>query len=219
MRDITERRQHQERAALMMREVNHRAKNLLAVVQAVALQTAGEDDPKLFAEHFSDRLAGLAASHDLLVRSEWMGVDLCDLVRSQLAHFADLIGTRITIDGPPVQLMPSAAQSIGMALHELATNAAKYGSLSVLEGQVRISWGIIADRTSMQFQIRWAEHGGPSVMLSTRRGFGHTVLVNMAEYTLDADVSVTSPPSGLVWQMTAPSEKVCAPIPPMTRQP
>lgn len=219
LRDITERKQQEERAALMMREVNHRAKNLLAVVQAVALQTAGEDDPKLFAQHFSDRLAGLAASQDLLVRSEWMGVDLRDLIASQLAHFADLFGTRITFGGPVVQLRPTAAQAIGMALHELATNAAKYGSLSVLGGHVYIHWRFIADRTQKQFHIQWSEQDGPPVTLPTRRGFGHTVIVNMSEYMLSADVSIAYPPSGLLWQMTAPVENVCAPPTPAARQP
>src|SRR5690606_27147834 len=112
------------------REVNHRAKNLLAVVQAVARQTARGAEPAQFAEHFGERLAGLAASHDLVVGSEWRGVDLAQLVGSQIGAFRDLLGSRIRLDGPPVQIVPSAAQAIGMALHELATNSGKYGALS-----------------------------------------------------------------------------------------
>ena len=106
-----------------------------------------------------------------------------------------------------------------MALHELATNAAKYGSLSVLGGHVHIHWEFIADRTQKQFHIQWSEEDGPPVTLPTRRGFGHTVIVNMSEYMLSADVSIAYPPSGLLWQMTAPVENVCAPPTPAARQP
>jgi PAS domain S-box-containing protein len=121
--DITERKRAEERDRILTAEVNHRAKNLLAVVQAVALQTTSEDDPKEFAQNFNDRLAGLAASQDLLVQSHWQGVDTAELVRFQLSHFAGLIGQRILVNGPPAQLKASAAQTLGMAIHELATNA------------------------------------------------------------------------------------------------
>ena len=114
--DITERKRAEEHATALLKEVNHRAKNLLAVAQAVARQTATTSEQRQFAASFGERLAGLAASHDLLVRSEWQGVDAGDLVRSQLAHFANLIGNRVTLDGPPVQLTPTAAQPIGMAI-------------------------------------------------------------------------------------------------------
>jgi PAS domain S-box-containing protein len=139
-RDITERKRAEQHAALLLKEVNHRAKNLLAVVQAVALQTAATSEPQRFAEDFSKRLSGLAASHDLLVQSAWRGVELGDLIRSQLSHFAGLIGTRINLTGPQLQITPSAAQAIGMAIHELATNAGKHGALSTATGMVDVSW-------------------------------------------------------------------------------
>ena len=100
-RDITERKAYEAHLHLLMREVNHRAKNLLAVVQAVVRQTAGEKDPKLFERRLSERIAALAASHDLLVKNEWRGVDTGKLVETQLAHFKDLIGTRVILGGPP----------------------------------------------------------------------------------------------------------------------
>jgi PAS domain S-box-containing protein len=126
MMDVTEQKRAEECNMLLTAEVNHRAKNLLAVVQAVALQTAREDDPKEFAENFSERLAGLAACHDLLVHSEWMGVDTAALAQSQMQHFANLIGSRVVLDGPPVELNASTAQTLGMAIHELSTNTSKH---------------------------------------------------------------------------------------------
>ena len=198
---------------LTMYEVNHRAKNLLAVVQAIARQSARKSSYKQFAEHFGERLAGLAASHDLLVRSEWQGVDARELIRSQLAHFDDIIGTRMALDGPPVQLTVQASQAIGMAIHELATNATKYGALSNAEGTISIAWELVAapgvvDAQAL-FRIQWSEQGGPSITPPEHRGFGHMVIVDMVKQSLDAEVLLAYPPTGLSWQMGAPAERVC----------
>ncbi len=206
--DVTERKQAEEQIGLLMREVNHRAKNLLTVVQAVARQTAGEVAPKVFAERFSRRLAGLAASHDLLARNEWRGVDAADLVRSQLAHFGALVGTRVRFAGPRLRLRASAAQSLGMALHELATNAVKYGALSTSEGFVQITWSVVAQGAEACFTMTWSEHGGPAPRPPERRGFGHTVVVQMVEYALEAKVHLEYPLSGLEWRLFAPVERV-----------
>ena len=141
--DMSERKRHEEQVNLLMREVNHRAKNMLALVQAIARQTVATH-PKSFVEHFGERLRALAASQDLLVKAEWKGVDLGELIHSQLEHFSDLIGTRINLVGPALFISASAAQTIGMALHELATNAGKYGALSTEAGRVDVSWGLKA---------------------------------------------------------------------------
>jgi PAS domain S-box-containing protein len=139
IRDITERKRHEEQIGLLMREVNHRAKNMLAVVMAVARQTLAST-PQEFISRFGERIKALAVSQDLLVKNEWRGVPIEELVRSQLAHFSDLIGTRIELHGPSLLISASAAQTIGMTLHELATNAGKYGALSNGDGQLQIEW-------------------------------------------------------------------------------
>jgi PAS domain S-box-containing protein len=206
--DITERKQAEEHVKLLLRELNHRAKNLLTVVQALARHTANEVAPEVFAERFGERLAGLAASHDLLVKSDWKGVDIADLVRSQLAHLGDLVGTRVAFDGPPLRLSTSAAQAIGMALHELATNAVKYGALSDDAGVVRIAWEKYANGGAPQVRLMWSEHDGPLTQPPSRRGFGHTVMVGIIELELGADVHLTYAPSGVLWEMTGPAERV-----------
>jgi PAS domain S-box-containing protein len=203
-RDISELKRAGEERQLLMREVHHRSKNLLAVVQAVVRQTAGEADPKLFEQRLNERIAALAASHDLLVSNDWRGADMHSLATAQLAHFKDLIGSRIVLAGPPALLMPAACQALGMALHELATNASKYGALSGASGSIRLEWEITAG-DEHHFKIRWSERGGPPPKQPERQGFGHKVIVQMAAHALDAEVSLTYPSSGLVWELTAPA--------------
>lgn len=197
------REQAEQQILLLMREVNHRSKNMLAVVQAIARQMPSKD-PKQFVRQFSDRIVGLAASQDLLIESNWQGVRVADLVRSQLALFRELIGTRIEISGPPVRLQPPAAQAIGMALHELATNASKYGALSDETGQVTVSWQLEGAGDDQVFVLTWREKDGPPVVPPERRGFGHTIMVAMVEKSLDAEVDVDYTESGLVWTVHAP---------------
>ncbi len=200
--DISERKRAEEKTQLLMGEVNHRAKNLLAVVQAVAQQTAKHDDPTTFVERLSERISGLAASHDLLVKNQWEGVDMADLATSQLAHFQDLIGTRVQLDGRPARLTPSAAQGIGMALHELATNAGKYGALSNGAGQVQLSWHIATAIKPTLF-ISWSETGGPNVVAPKRKGFGQMVIGRMVEAAVDGTASIDYQETGICWTLRA----------------
>jgi PAS domain S-box-containing protein len=199
--DITDRKEREEKERLLMREVNHRAKNMLSVVDAIARQTAARN-PEDFVERFTERIQALSANQDLLVRNEWQGVDIEELVRAQLAHFADLIGSRIAAYGPKLRLNPVTAQGIGLALHELATNAGKYGALSIDRGRVDIYWGTAGDT----FTISWTERDGPPVSPPQRRGFGTTVMEMMAERCcVDGAVDLDYAPSGVTWRLTCPA--------------
>jgi PAS domain S-box-containing protein len=203
IRDITERKRAEEHNKLLMAEINHRSMNLLAVVQAVAQQTARMGDPATFVARLFDRIDGLAASQDLLIKNQWQGVDLGDLVAAQLAHFKDLIGVRVMLDGPPARLTPAAAQGIGMALHELATNAGKYGALSSGGGRVHISWHFdMADDPMLL--MSWLEEGGPTVALPTRKGFGQMVIGRMVEAAVDGAAEIDYRESGFSWRLRAP---------------
>jgi two-component sensor histidine kinase len=203
IRDITERKRAEEHNKLLMAEVNHRSMNLLAVVQAVAQQTARVGDPITFVARLFERIEGLAASQDLLVKNQWQGVDVADLVVAQLAHFKDLIGTRVLLDGLPARLTPAAAQGIGMALHELATNAGKYGALSNSEGLVHISWKIAA-ANKPTFLMSWLEQGGPNVAAPTRKGFGQMVIGRMVEAAVDGIAEIDHRENGFSWKLNAP---------------
>jgi PAS domain S-box-containing protein len=205
--DITERKGREEKEHLLMREINHRAKNMLSVVDAIAHQTATKN-PEDFIERFSERIQALSANQDLLIRNEWKGVEIEDLVRAQLAHFAGLIGSRILIHDPKLRLNAAAAQAIGLALHELATNAGKYGALSTDGGHVDIRWGTDSDIFSMS----WTERDGPQVSVPKRRGFGTIVLEAMAERSVDGAVDLDYAPSGVTWRLTCPATNALEPV-------
>ena len=204
--DLIERSIAQDHAGLLLLEVNHRAKNLLTVVQAMARQTAGRGDPATFAEQFCNRLAGIAASQDLLVQNNWQGVDVGELVRSQLCHLGDLLESRIRLEGPALQLTPAAAQSIGMALYELSTNSVKYGALANDVGTVAIEWASRQDAPEPRFSMSWQERHGPTITPPIRPGFGHSVIVRSIEYALEASVSLVFAAAGLSWQVDAPAD-------------
>jgi two-component sensor histidine kinase len=199
LQDITERKAHEERIHLLMREVNHRTKNMLSFVQAIARQTAARQ-PEDFIGCFAERIQALAANQDLLIRNDWRGVDVEDLVRAQLAHFVDLVGSRIVVDGPLLRLNPASAQAIGLALHELATNAGKYGALSTDFGRVAVCWGTVGDT----FTMSWTERDGPPIAAPKRRGFGSTVVEVMAKQTLDGAIDFEFASSGVTWQLVCP---------------
>jgi PAS domain S-box-containing protein len=210
VQNITERKEHQEREHLLMREINHRAKNMLSVVDAIAHQTATKTRED-FIERFSERIQALAANQDLLIRNEWRGVDVENLVRAQLAPFGDLVGSRIVMSGPELRLNAASAQAIGLALHELATNAGKYGSLSTERGRVDVAWGL-ANNT---FTMSWTEHGGPPASAPERRGFGSIVMKTMAERSVGGAVDLDYAPSGLTWRLTCPAANALEPVAPV----
>ncbi|SFK52000.1 PAS domain S-box protein [Methylocapsa palsarum] len=207
--DVTERKRYDERVKVLLGEVNHRAKNLLAVVQAIARLTMRGTDSNLFVQQFEERIAGLAVCQDLLVANDWTGVDLSNLVRTQLAHY---LGPQIVIAGAPTRVNVVAAQTLGMSLHELGTNAVKYGALSVPAGVVRVEWSVFGGEGEPPvFRLTWSEHHGPPPTPPAHRGFGHKVLLQMAQRALDAEIALDFPQSGLVWELTARADRIIEP--------
>jgi two-component sensor histidine kinase len=174
----------------------------------VARQTSGHESPRDFADRFVERLQGLAASHDLLLRNSWEGVDLAELIKSQLSHFSELVETRIILEGPDVWLNPAAAQTLGMALHELATNAAKYGSLSDQNGKVNITWTIDLARPNGRFRFQWDESGGPPAVAPRRSGFGTLLLTKITEQSIQGSVTREFSARGHRWTLDAPTDHV-----------
>ncbi len=209
-RDITARKQRETHMHLLMREVTHRSKNLLAIIQAMARQTVKDSlTASEFEERFSARLRGLAASHDLLAARDWHGAAINDLVRWQLGSALETAESRVTMRGPPVFLKPEAAQNIGLAFNELASNATRFGALSGPAGEVSIEWSIDPEGTEpRRFHIGWRESGGPEVAPPRRYGFGHKVVERLAARALDGTVSLTFASAGLQWSLHIPASFV-----------
>ena len=186
-----------------MREISHRSKNLLAVVQAIAGQTVRTSGTvEEFEKRFVERLQGLAASHDLLVQENWRGVRMFELAREQLAPFAEVGSPRLTLQGPDVMLTAEAAQAIGLALHELATNATKYGAWLTPLGNVTVSWRFHNDHADLV--LSWVERGGPRVEATTRKGFGQVVIEKMVALSVNGQVAMIFEPEGLKWTLSVP---------------
>lgn len=201
-RDISDQRMREEHTRFIMRELSHRSKNLLAVIQAMARQTARTsrslDD---FQERFTARVKGLSQSHDLLVQRDWRGVPVDELVRAQVAPFVDRAEQVLIVSGPALSLKPEAAQNIGLALHELATNASKHGALSSPSGRIEIRWSIAQRDGERRFQMTWQESGGPPVSEPRQRGFGHSVIESMVGRALEGEAHLEWRPDGLLWHL------------------
>jgi PAS domain S-box-containing protein len=200
--DTTLRKEQEEHIRFLLREVSHRSKNMLAIIQAIATQTARTSRSiDVFQARFSQRLQGMATSQDLLVNQDWQGVNLGALVRAQLRPFAEDVGGRLAVVGPNMILKPDAAQSLGLALHELATNATKYGALSNAGGRVLISWNIVRISDEMRFHLEWRESDGPIVVAPIQKGFGHTIFERMIGQSLKATIEMQYQSDGVVWSL------------------
>jgi two-component system CheB/CheR fusion protein len=201
-RDITERKQWEQQQKLLLRELNHRVKNTLAVVQAIAHQTQrSAKSNKDFVQSFEGRIAALGSAHDLLVRSDWKGADLESLAREQLKPYISDDPARAPIEGPPVLLPPSLASPFAFVIYELATNAAKYGALSSRTGKVSLRWSLVPGQQTALLRFVWEESGGPPVEPPTDRGFG-SVLVEQG--IPQARVTREFRPSGVVCTIEVP---------------
>lgn len=207
--DVTARKAGEAHLRDIMRELTHRSKNLLAVIQAMARQTARHTaTTEAFLEQFSARLQALASSHDLLVQESWHGASLSELIRSQLGHYIDRENSQVSVDGPALLLKPEAAQSLGLAIHELATNAAKYGGLSDPAGRVAINWRLRPAQDGDGIEVVWVESGGPDVSPPDRRGFGTLVIERNLARSLDAEIVLEFPPEGVRCRMLIPAKNL-----------
>jgi PAS domain S-box-containing protein len=205
--DISKRKEDEAHLRLLLRELTHRSKNLLAVIQAIARQTGRHAGSiQAFLSQFSGRLQSLAAAHDLLVRESWHGASMQELVRAQLSAYFDGEIERVSMQGPAVLLKPEAAQSLGLALHELAGNAARFGALSVDQGRVTVSWDQTDAPHSDALIVNWREEGGPPVKARRKRGFGSMALERHLAAALEADISLDFDPEGLRCRIAIPAK-------------
>ncbi|HEV7275510.1 MAG TPA: PAS domain S-box protein [Devosiaceae bacterium] len=204
-RDISEQKRLEEAKRLLDREVNHRSKNLLAVVDSIIRQTAGHSSAENFTHRITQRLRALAANQDLLIEASWRGAEMQELVYSQLVHIDGLVDTRVSLSGEPLVVTPVAAQALGMAIHELALNALVFGALSSPEGRVAVAWRVDEADAGPELVVTWKETGGPAVTRPERTGFGTTIIERITGQALGGRVSVTYAPSGLQWEVRAPA--------------
>jgi PAS domain S-box-containing protein len=212
--DISAHRRAEERMQLVMRELTHRSKNLLAVIQAMAREAAAfSPDLESFHRTFGERLRGLARSHDLLVTRNWEGASIDELVRSQLAFLGQGDTARIEIEGGAVVLAPQAAQNLGLALHELATNAVKHGALSAPDGKVQIAWLVVGDgEREQRLRLTWRESGAGPIEPPGRRGFGQAVLEEIVPGMLDGTARMYFAAEGLLWDLDVDLRAIVSPI-------
>jgi PAS domain S-box-containing protein len=203
--DITERKLAEERQTLLMGELDHRVKNILSNVSAIArLSSQRATSVEGFVMALDGRIQAMSSAHSLVRRAEWGGADLHTLVTEVLAAFRSRARTNIEISGDPVFVVPELTQSLALIMHELATNAVKYGALSTPSGTVAISWSRI-DANPPRLRLMWHERGGPSIAPPTQTGFGLTVL-NTAAQDLGARALCEFEPSGLIYTLEGPFE-------------
>ncbi len=205
--DVTAMRDAEERIELLLQEVNHRSKNMLAIIQSLARRTdVARPD---FLQRLEQRIQGLSANQDLLVRRAWSPVPVCEMVEVQLRSFGEA-ASQVECRGPEVMLSPSAAEALAMAIHEMGTNAHKYGALSVPGGRVLVAWTLdeadgardtAQGGTAPGFRISWRESGGPPVAPPAKLGFGSRIIVDVPRVKLSAQVTTTYEPGGFVWEL------------------
>jgi two-component sensor histidine kinase len=196
-------KRRQEHAAFLMRELAHRSKNQLAVVKGMAVQTAQESKSiDQFLENFGQRIQGLAESQDLMLRQNWQGAWLNDLVRAHLNLFGAV--ARAEIDGPSLFLDANAVQNIGFALHELTTNASKHGALRTPDGRIAVTWQSLGE----SIRLNWGEQGGPAPQPLDHRGFGYLVLTELVPHSLQGTAKFEITPEGCRWYLDFPAAHV-----------
>jgi two-component system, chemotaxis family, CheB/CheR fusion protein len=203
--DITERKEAERQRDLLLHELNHRVKNTLATVMSIALQTLkGAASPLEFRQAFLTRIVALSKTHDLLTNAAWRPVTLSDLVQLELAPYRDDKSPRCRVEGEDVLLEPRVALALGLALHELTTNAAKHGALSVSTGRVDVAWHVRSLNGTRDLHLTWAETGGPPVQAPARRGFGSRLIEEGLAHELDGTVRLDFDVGGVKCAIVAP---------------
>ncbi|WP_420964997.1 CheR family methyltransferase [Bradyrhizobium sp. B120] len=207
--NVSEQKQQHDHLQVLMKELQHRTNNLFAVIQAMARQTVRTSDSLAdFEEQFGARVQSLAQSNALLIDQQWKGVSIDRLIEAQLAPFVGSDSTRLKMAGAPVTMTAETVQTLGLALHELATNASKYGALSTPNGKIVLRWSFVGGNGASEvFKLEWQETGGPAVKPSTRKGFGHFVTDQMVTRSLDATVQADLAPDGLRWMVQMPASR------------
>jgi PAS domain S-box-containing protein len=207
--DISERKRDEERQSLLMAELDHRVRNILASVMAITSQSRTEgrsmDD---FVRILSGRILAMGRAHSLLSQSHWEGASLPALLGQELAQYRQANADPVSITGEDVVLKPKAAQSLAIALHELFVNAARYGALSTKQGRIDIAWQVTADGTEAALRLDWRERGGPPAAQPGSSGFGTLVLRRMLAHDLDATVDLEYAPGGLVCRIAVPARHI-----------
>jgi two-component sensor histidine kinase len=207
VQDVTDRKLAEARQRLLLDELNHRVKNTLAVVRSIAGQTLrGGRTLAEARDALAERLRALAEAHDLLTGSGWRGAGLRALAEAELGPYAG----RASAEGPDLTLGPKAALALGLALHELATNAAKHGALSVPGGRVEVAWGLEGDANERVLRLGWRELGGPPVAATSRHGFGRTLIEQGLRHDLGGEVALEFRPEGLACELRVPASAVLA---------
>jgi two-component sensor histidine kinase/AmiR/NasT family two-component response regulator len=202
--EVTERKRAEERLTILVRELSHRVKNILAVLQSIAtrtvLPTRSADDSR---EILSGRLQALGRAHELLIEASWAGAPLQHVVEAELAGFTD----RVKVAGPEVKLSASAVQTFALIVHELLTNAAKYGALSNAEGEVMVNWSVWRDDDRRFLEFGWEERGGPEVVSTGHQGFGFALISTMGR-SLTTSPSIQLNPAGLQCKINIPLDNL-----------
>lgn len=204
-RDITEREQHEQHMRLLINELNHRVKNTLAVVQSMTHQTLRDSQtPAAAQEKIESRLLALSEAHDILTRKNWQGADVKEIVRAATAPCDVGSRERFEAQGPAVELDPRRAVALAMALHELCTNAVKYGALSVPTGRVHIQWQLEGQEDAARLTLDWHEIGGPEVRAPERKGFGTRMIEQGLRHDLGGESRLVFDPGGVTCHIVMP---------------
>jgi two-component system CheB/CheR fusion protein len=217
--DVTSIVEAENQQRLLVDELNHRVKNMLTVVVSLASQTLkGSDTLETFGAAFMGRIQALTASYTLLSQGNWVDVSLREVLMGEIKPFLARGGANFIIDGPPVRLAPQGALTFGMAVHELATNAAKYGALSTPDGIVRVTWRFDQTATPPKFVLTWAEENGPEITGPSKRGFGMTLIERGFAHELSGEASIAFSTGGIRAILSAPlGESIYAPLNPAAR--